>query len=866
MAATEDATTTVATPTTKTTVAAPHPPHHYYYETEEEEDTENVSSAENDFSAEEENDHLNPNASSFSPCVTPRSMSISEGTVATQPAAAFASPAALPQQHQGGITAIPAVFGRMMDRRFSCDSIGESSSGSGVAADASAAARSRSVCLANVPPSLADHELCAWCAAYGDVRTVDCSGRSHGYAVVTFFDLRSAAKALEGFNGLGENPAPVPLHVSYVLTPVNLHDGIFHGCLAIAGVTVDSERATKALSAFGDIYYMAPLQHTAAAQAAPQHATPPRAQERQASQTAVPAATPRAGEGAGAGANAGQPSQDAPAAHDGRKQSDSAPACDPSGEVGLPPSSPSSPSSDVAPLPERTVVVEYYSVLDAQSAWEALRGPEGKALGANLRVTHLLSGSNPIDAMGGTIGVGVSPPAGSPPLSPFRHPSHAHVSLGEAVHYGQPRPSAMSDSAPYYPPYYMMIPMGSPMAGGGLGVGMGAPPFWHPAHGHAAGMGVGWSGDPMSPPGVGVGINFAVPRDAVPHAHAPHAASGFAMGSPHAHSHPHAHGHAADGGHGVPLSPVQVPVPVPVDAHGGIPFASSHGRYHHGLGGMGGVGGVGGMTRHGAAYLAQGIPAVMPGAASPSSGSGRSHHSHSHSGSFRSGSSSGRHRHGHGHDGERGGDGRYSRSSSGKGGGGSDSARQAAVSEQFAFNVEEARKGSTDARTTVMIKNIPNKYNQEMLLRMLDRHFDGQYDFFYLPIDFKYRCNLGYAFVNFLSSTKAADFYNEFHCHKWSDFNSKKVCEVTYARVQGRQALLHHFRNSKFPCDDATCLPLVFEREENGGREGWSAGANTKAGNGGGHAKTRSTRAVPIDLAILTRRFSESSHGSPHSK
>ena len=58
----------------------------------------------------------------------------------------------------------------------------------------------------------------------------------------------------------------------------------------------------------------------------------------------------------------------------------------------------------------------------------------------------------------------------------------------------------MSDSAPYYPPYYMMIPMGSPMAGGGLGVGMGAPPFWHPAHGHAAGMGVGWSGDPMSPP------------------------------------------------------------------------------------------------------------------------------------------------------------------------------------------------------------------------------------------------------------------------------------------------------------------------------------------------------------------------------
>eukprot|EP00959_Pyramimonas_sp_CCMP1952_P197298 4125929-Pyramimonas_sp.AAC.1 len=37
------------------------------------------------------------------------------------------------------------------------------------------------------------------------------------------------------------------------------------------------------------------------------------------------------------------------------------------------------------------------------------------------------------------------------------------------------------------------------------------------------------------------------------------------------------------------------------------------------------------------------------------------------------------------------------------------------------------------------------------------------------------------------------------------------VCEITYARVQGRQALLDHFRNSRFPCEEDEYLPLLFE-------------------------------------------------------
>ncbi len=42
-----------------------------------------------------------------------------------------------------------------------------------------------------------------------------------------------------------------------------------------------------------------------------------------------------------------------------------------------------------------------------------------------------------------------------------------------------------------------------------------------------------------------------------------------------------------------------------------------------------------------------------------------------------------------------------------------------------------------DTRTTLMIKNIPNKYTQKMLLQKLDESHRMQYNFFYLPIDFK---------------------------------------------------------------------------------------------------------------------------------
>lgn len=58
--------------------------------------------------------------------------------------------------------------------------------------------------------------------------------------------------------------------------------------------------------------------------------------------------------------------------------------------------------------------------------------------------------------------------------------------------------------------------------------------------------------------------------------------------------------------------------------------------------------------------------------------------------------------------------------------------------------------------TTVMLRNIPNRYTQSMFFGLLNgRGFDGLYDFAYLPMGFRSGMNLGYACVNFLNHKDA---------------------------------------------------------------------------------------------------------------
>lgn len=94
------------------------------------------------------------------------------------------------------------------------------------------------------------------------------------------------------------------------------------------------------------------------------------------------------------------------------------------------------------------------------------------------------------------------------------------------------------------------------------------------------------------------------------------------------------------------------------------------------------------------------------------------------------------------------------------------------------------------------IKNIPNKYTKKMLMDLIDKDFAGCYSFFYLPIDFNQKCNVGYAFIMFDDLKHIKPFCQRFNNRKWPHFNSEKICEIRYARLQKLEDLMNHFRNS----------------------------------------------------------------------
>ncbi|KAJ8479012.1 hypothetical protein OPV22_022739 [Ensete ventricosum] len=131
---------------------------------------------------------------------------------------------------------------------------------------------------------------------------------------------------------------------------------------------------------------------------------------------------------------------------------------------------------------------------------------------------------------------------------------------------------------------------------------------------------------------------------------------------------------------------------------------------------------------------------------------------------------------------------------------------------QYQLDLDKINKGE-DTRTTIMIKNIPNKYTSKMLLAAIDETHKGTYDFLYLPIDFKNKCNVGYAFINMVSPVHIISFYEAFHGKKWEKFNSEKVASLAYARIQGRAALIAHFQNSSLMNEDKRCRPILFDSE-----------------------------------------------------
>lgn len=112
----------------------------------------------------------------------------------------------------------------------------------------------------------------------------------------------------------------------------------------------------------------------------------------------------------------------------------------------------------------------------------------------------------------------------------------------------------------------------------------------------------------------------------------------------------------------------------------------------------------------------------------------------------------------------------------------------------------EYRNSGADAPpTTLMIRNIPNRYSQrELIAEFEDLGFAGSFDFLYIPLDKVTMSNVGYAFVNFIDHKWAEKCIDTLQTYRFKRHRkvSGKVAAVSVAHIQGLEANLAHYENA----------------------------------------------------------------------
>jgi len=111
---------------------------------------------------------------------------------------------------------------------------------------------------------------------------------------------------------------------------------------------------------------------------------------------------------------------------------------------------------------------------------------------------------------------------------------------------------------------------------------------------------------------------------------------------------------------------------------------------------------------------------------------------------------------------------------------------------------EYAKTGSTGCTTTLMIRNVPNRYSQRELINELKSlGFGGTFDFLYVPLDLGTMSNVGYAFVNFTENVWAEKCMEMLQNHRFKRHRQAgKVAAVSVAHIQGLEANLKHYEKS----------------------------------------------------------------------
>lgn len=105
---------------------------------------------------------------------------------------------------------------------------------------------------------------------------------------------------------------------------------------------------------------------------------------------------------------------------------------------------------------------------------------------------------------------------------------------------------------------------------------------------------------------------------------------------------------------------------------------------------------------------------------------------------------------------------------------------------------------SSQPKTTLMLRNIPNSYSRQLVVDLLNKHgLELNYNLVYFPIDFNTRSGFGYAFVNFVDQHSAELCMAKLNGFRGWHVPSDKVLDATWSQAhQGFESHVERYRNS----------------------------------------------------------------------
>jgi RNA recognition motif-containing protein len=102
-----------------------------------------------------------------------------------------------------------------------------------------------------------------------------------------------------------------------------------------------------------------------------------------------------------------------------------------------------------------------------------------------------------------------------------------------------------------------------------------------------------------------------------------------------------------------------------------------------------------------------------------------------------------------------------------------------------------------ESRTTVLFRNVlATSKRSDLCILLNNEGFRGQYDFLYVPANFKTMLSFGYAFVNFVSGQAAEAARQYFNGFEWNVQGESSLLETSWSNPhQGYEVHVERYRD-----------------------------------------------------------------------